>query len=216
MKYKAVLFDLDGTVLDTIQELAITMNKAREMSGLTPQPLEQVRSMVGNGIRNLIKRSLNEDGTDVNPNVVFNDFMAYYIEHCVENTFPYDGVQEMLSQLKSRGIKLAVVSNKADEPSVKLINHFFPGVFDYVRGHREDTPLKPSPEVIYETLRALGVTANESVYVGDSEVDIKTADNSGMESISVDWGFKSHEFLAQHNAKLIVSDMATLTNILID
>lgn len=208
MKYKAVLFDLDGTILDTIGGLASTMNVARGMSGLEPQPLEQVRAMVGNGIRNLIKRSLADD--DADSDKVFADFMEYYIEHCIENTFPYEGIMDVLMELKGRGVKLAVVSNKADVPSCKLIEHFFPGVFDYVRGHREGTPLKPDRQVVYETLKILGVSASDAVFVGDSEVDIKTAANSDMPCISVDWGFKTHQFLVEHNAPYIVSNMKDL------
>lgn len=209
MKYKAVLFDLDGTVFDTIQELAIAMNEARRLSGLELQPLEQVRAMVGNGIRNLIKRSLaSDEGADSDR--VFNDFMEFYNEHCCENTYIYSGMEDVLNELRRRGVKLAIVSNKADYASCKIVNALLPGVFDYVRGHREDTPLKPSPEVIYETLDILGVTVSEAVYVGDSEVDIRTAANSGMECISVDWGFKTHEFLVEHGASCIVSDSASL------
>ena len=216
MRYKAVLFDLDGTILNTIGGLAYTMNVARSMSGLEPQPLEQVRAMVGNGIRNLIKRSLaNEAADSADTDKVFADFMEYYIEHCVDNTFPYDGIMEVLMELKGRGVKLAVVSNKADVPSCKLIEHFFPGVFDYVRGHREDTPLKPDRQVVDETLEILGVTSAEAVYVGDSDVDIKTAVNSDMPCISVDWGFKTHQFLVEHDATYIVSDMKALLSALI-
>ena len=211
MRYKAVLFDLDGTILDTIGELAFTMNVVRTKFGLDEQPMEEVRAMVGNGIRNLIKRSIaNDEGADADK--LFESFMNYYIEHCVENTFPYDGVEEMLTELKSKGYKLAVVSNKADAPSNKLINHFFPGVFDYVRGHKEGTELKPNPQVIDETLSILGVSREDAVYVGDSEVDIKTASNSGMPCISVDWGFKTHEFLVEHGGTKIVSDMDSLKN----
>ena len=208
MRYKAVLFDLDGTILDTISELAITMNEVRRSAGLEPQPVEAVRAMVGNGIRNLIKRST--AGEDVDQEQLHTLFMNYYNVHCCENTYPYPGVFELLLRLKMEGCKLAVVSNKADGPSNILVENFFPGVFDCVRGHREDTPLKPNREVIDSVLGELGVDASDAVYVGDSEVDIQTAANSGMPCISVDWGFKSHEFLVDHKASCIVSDMIEL------
>lgn len=219
MKYTAILFDLDGTILDTIQELAISMNEVRSMAGLTPQPIEKVRAMVGNGIRNLIKRSLASDieaGAEVSPDEIFANFMNYYNEHCIENTRPYDGITELLMELKNRGVKLAVVSNKADYPSCKLINHFFPGIFDYVRGNKEGTPLKPDPAVIKETLDILGEEVSSALYVGDSEVDLQTARNSGMDSIVVDWGFKSHEFLVEHGAQVIVSDMKSLLDAILN
>lgn len=209
MRYKAILFDLDGTILDTIQELALTMNEVRVAAGLEKQPVDEVRAMVGNGIRNLIKRSIAQDeGAD--EGALFEAFMTYYTEHCIENTCPYAGIPEMLINLKNKGYKLAVVSNKAHGPSTKLINHFFPGVFDYIRGHKEGTALKPDPAVIEEALNILGVTADDSVYVGDSEVDIRTAHNSGMDSVCVDWGFKSHKFLVEHNAPCIVSTVEDL------
>lgn len=203
MILKAVLFDLDGTILDTIDELAITMNEVRRMLELPPQDVDKVRSMVGNGIRNLIKRSLAGESGRIDE--AHTLFMDYYNANCIQNTTPYDGIPELLMRVKQAGIRTAVISNKADRATCILVNHFFPGMFDCIRGHRENMPLKPAPDVVRQVITELGVSVDECIYVGDSEVDIMTAQNCGMECISVDWGFKTRSFLVDNGAKRILS-----------
>lgn len=215
MKYEVAIFDLDGTVLDTIEGLAISMNAARKMCGLSEQPLEKVKAMVGNGMRKLVQRSIaDDDGADEDE--VLNKFMLYYNEHCVELTKPYEGIPEMLSSLRANGMKTALLTNKADYASQLLIDALLPDLFDDVRGHVDGVPHKPDPTSINAMLGRLGVSNKNAVYIGDSEVDILTGKNSGMDYISVDWGFKTREFLVEHEAKVIVSSVEELQNYLLE
>lgn len=209
MKYDAVIFDLDGTLLDTIEGLAISMNEARKLCGLEPQPLEKVLSMVGNGMRRLVQRSIAEDeGADEDE--LLSKFMEYYNAHCVELTSAYAGIPEMVMNLRNKGIKTAVLSNKADYASGLLMNAIMPDMFDDVRGHIEGVPHKPDPTSLNAILERLGVKADRAVYVGDSEVDIETGKNGNMDYISVDWGFKTREFLIEHGARKICSTVSEL------
>ncbi|MBR6879612.1 MAG: HAD family hydrolase [Clostridiales bacterium] len=215
MRYKLAIFDLDGTILDTIRDLAIAMNEARTRSGLPEQPVEKVMAMVGNGIRNLIRRSTAAEPF-ADREKLHSDFTEYYNGHCLENTYPYRGIPEMLMSLKASGMKLAVLSNKPDIPSKKLVGERFPGLFDVVRGNVEDVPLKPSREGVDIILETLGISAEDAVYIGDSEVDIMTAQNSGLASISVDWGFKTRDFLLENDAKMIFSSPEDLERYLLE
>lgn len=215
MKYDAVIFDLDGTLLDTIEGLAISMNEARKLCGLPPQPLEQVKSMVGNGMRRLVQRSIAND-KDANEDELLSRFMEYYNAHCVELTTAYDGIPEMIIKLRSKGIKTAVLTNKADYASQLLMNSIMPDMFDDVRGHIDGVPHKPDPTSLNMMLKRLGVTSDRAVYVGDSEVDIETGKNGHMDYISVDWGFKTREFLVEHGAKKICSTVHELESELLN
>ena len=209
MRYKLACFDLDGTLLDTLGGLTQSLNAARRMNNLEPQTEEQVRSFIGNGVTKLIERSLTADPGDYSEELkmkLLKDNISYYNSHYLEKTRPYNGITEVVMRLKSEGMLIACVSNKNDEPVQKLIEHFFPGLFDYVSGSMEGVERKPSAEPIERCLNALGVENSETVYIGDSDTDIMTAQNSGTDIISCTWGYRSREFLMENGAVCICTD----------
>lgn len=213
LRYRLACFDLDGTLLDTLAGLVNALNAARRMNGLVPQSEDQVRSFIGNGVEKLIERSLTADPgvfDDSLKQKLLDDRIRYYAANCLYETHPYDGITETLSKLKSAGMMLAVVTNKDEVPAAILIDHFFPGVFDYVCGTMPGKPVKPDPQAVGMCLETLDVTPDECVYVGDSEVDVLTAKNSGLDLISCDWGYRSREFLKENGAGVICSHPADL------
>lgn len=216
MRYKLACFDLDGTLLDTLGGLTQSLNAARRMNNLEPQTEEQVRSFIGNGVTKLIERSLTADPGDYSEELklrLLKDNISYYNSHYLEKTRPYNGITEVVMRLKSEGMLIACVSNKNDEPVQKLIEHFFPGLFDYVSGSMEGVERKPSAEPVEKCLNALGVENSETVYIGDSDTDIMTAQSSGTDIISCTWGYRSREFLMENGAVCICTapmDLRTL------
>jgi len=217
VRYRLACFDLDGTLLDTLAGLVNALNAARRMNGLAPQTEEQIRGFIGNGVEKLVERSLEADPGTFNDELkqkLLEDRIRYYAANCLYETHPYDGITEAVLKLRSSGMKLAVVTNKDEIPTTILINHFFPGVFDYVCGTMPGKPRKPEPEAIGMCLDALGVSPEECVYIGDSEVDILTARNSGLDLISCDWGYRSRAFLKENGAGIICSDPADLWRLL--
>ena len=193
--YPAVVFDMDGTILNTLEDLTISLNQALEAQGFPPRTLEEVRQTVGNGYRNLMRDSCPPGTSDEVVEQVFQAFSEHYAVHYADHTAPYDGIPELLETLKAAGLKLAVVSNKGDREACHLAERNFPGIFDAVIGQRDDVPRKPNPQMVEIVLREMGVSAREAVYVGDSEVDIKTATAAGLPFVLVLWGFRSREQL---------------------
>ncbi len=189
--YPAVVFDMDGTILNTLEDLKISLNQALEAEGFPPHTLEEVRQTVGNGYRNLMRDSCPPGTSDEVVEQVFQAFSEHYAVHYADHTRPYDGIPELLATLKGAGLKLAVVSNKGDREARHLADLNFPGIFDAVIGQRDDVPRKPNPQMVEIVLSEMGVGADEAVYVGDSEVDIKTATAAGLPFILVLWGFRS-------------------------
>ena len=217
MRYKLACFDLDGTLLDTLGGLTQSLNAARRMNNLEPQTEEQVRSFIGNGVTKLIERSLTADPGDYSEELklrLLKDNISYYNSHYLEKTRPYNGITEVVMRLKSEGMLIACVSNKNDEPVQKLIEHFFPGLFDYVSGSMEGVERKPSAEPVERCLNALGVENSETVYIGDSDTDIMTAQNSGTDIISCTWGYRSREFLMENGAVCICTDPMDLRTLI--
>ncbi len=211
MKYKAVLFDLDGTTLETLEDLSGSVNFALAKNNYPTHSIDAIRLFVGNGIRKLMERSC-PDGTSVeNVDKVHHDFTEHYKVHCNDKTRPYDGILEMLSTLKQHGIKLAVLSNKADYAVKDLCRLHFDGLFDEARGEVAGVPRKPSPEGVNIILEKLNVKPDECAYIGDSDVDVETARNSGLDCIAVDWGFRDRDNLINAGAKIIVSTAEELT-----
>lgn len=200
--YKTVIFDLDGTLLDTLQDLADAVNAALHRYGYPRRSIEEVRDFVGNGIRQLMVRAL--PGGDDNPDfpAVFSAFRESYTAHCFDHTCPYPGIDKLLLSLKAAGCRVAVVSNKADAAVRTLCGRFFPDTVDIAIGERETEGIrkKPAPDTVLEVLRRLDADRTSAVYIGDSDVDIMTASNAGLPCISVTWGFRSREFLAGHGA----------------
>ena len=202
--HKAVIFDLDGTLLNTLEDLKDATNAALASQGMPQCTLDQVRRYVGNGVRRLMIRAV-PDGED-NPlfEQTFAAFKAYYAEHCLDHTAPYPEILNVMKELKERGIKIAIVSNKLDSAVKELNEQFFSEYTSVAIGEMEGVARKPAPDMVEKALRELGVTKSDAIYVGDSDVDIQTAKNSGLECISVTWGFRDIPFLLEHGAKTMI------------
>ena len=212
MTYKTYIFDLDGTLLDTLGDLAASVNYALRTHGLPEHSIDDVRRFVGNGVRRLMERAV-PDGAD-NPlfEEAFATFRRYYMEHSLDTTRPYEGIPEALAALKAHGCHLAVVSNKMMAATQALCSHFFPDTIEVAIGEHEAEGIrkKPAPDTVIAALKALGVGKEDAVYVGDSDVDIQTACNSGIPCISVLWGFRDRDFLKQHGAETFISTPSEL------
>ncbi len=213
--YQLVIFDLDGTILDTLQDLANAVNYAMKENQMPLHTIDEVRQFVGNGIRKLMERSVPAGTETPLIDKVHADFTAYYQVHCADNTAPYAGIPELLAHLKNAGIHTAVVSNKADYAVQALCEQYFPNLFDAVAGEKEGIRRKPAPDSVNAVLSALNLSKEQAIYIGDSDVDIATAENSGMPCISVAWGFRDIPFLKEHHASRIVQNVAELEQILI-
>lgn len=194
MKYELVLFDLDGTLLNTIDDLGEAVNHAMAQHGFPLRTRSEYTKMVGHGVRNLVMKALPDDVRDDEAVVdaALADFMAYYTAHIDIHTYPYAGMQELVGELYRKGILMAVASNKFQEGTEHLVARFFPDIpFVAVLGNRPGFPLKPDPEIVNEVLRKTGVGKERVVMVGDSPTDMNTAANSGIEFIAVSWGFRN-------------------------
>ncbi|MGN0537314.1 MAG: HAD family hydrolase [Acutalibacteraceae bacterium] len=213
-KYKAVIFDLDGTLLNTLEDLRDSVNYSLQKFGYPSRTLSEIRNFVGNGIGNLIHRALPSEVSESEFQKVFDTFKSYYAEHCNIKTRPYDGIMPLLERLKKEGYKLAIVSNKADFGVKALNRDYFNSLIDVALGEREGFRRKPEPDTVFAALEMLNVSKSETVYIGDSDVDIKTARNSGLDCISVDWGFRDRTFLIENGAKTIVSAPEELIDLL--
>lgn len=210
VRYRAVVFDMDGTILDTLEDLRDSVNAALAWGGFAARTTEEIRSFVGNGATRLIERAVPAGIDDGQVGKVLAYYRAYYEAHAQIKTAPYPGIQELLENLRAQGVMLAVVSNKPDAAVKKLAAHYFPHVFHAAVGARDGVPVKPSPESVWAALERLDVPAVESVYVGDSDVDIMTAQNAGMDGIAVAWGFRGEAFLRENGANVIVRSAAEL------
>lgn len=210
--YDAVIFDLDGTLLDTLTDLADSLNAVLQLHDLPLHTKDEVRRFVGNGIRKLIERAIPGGTGHPQYEQIYQDFCTYYGEHCMDATEPYPGVPSLLDWLKKAGYQTAIVSNKADFAVKKLNRIYFEGMIPVAIGEREGIRKKPAPDTVFQALRELGVEAQHAVYVGDSDVDLETAANAGMDVIPVCWGFRSREFLIEHGAvsERIVSNVREL------
>lgn len=214
MKYKAVIFDLDGTLLDTLDDLADSVNFALKNNNMPERETDEIRGFVGNGIGKLMERSIPSGRENLYFDKAFADFKSHYEKNCRNKTKPYDKIMPMLEKLKENNIKLAIVSNKADFAVQKLSEDFFEGLIDFSVGEREGIRRKPAPDSVNEVLKILDISKEEAVYVGDSDVDIQTAKNAGLKCISVSWGFKGRKFLEAMNAEIIIDSPDEIINIL--
>lgn len=216
-KYSVVLFDLDGTLLDTLDDLATAVNVTLERHGFPQRTKAEVRDFIGNGIAKLMERAVGAENLHrVDMAQVVQDFRTYYFEHCEEMTAPYDGVMDVLSALRARGVRIGVVSNKADFAVQKLCRTYFGDLVEAAVGENEaeGRKKKPAPDTVWDAMRELGATASDVVYVGDSEVDILTAKNAGIDCVSVTWGMKDKEFLQENGATVLVESVENLLDVL--
>lgn len=211
---RLAIFDLDGTILDTLEDLAGALNHALTEFGYPTRTLPEVRSFVGNGIRNLIRRGAPSGTPEETIDRLHAAFTAHYNAHCADKTRPYDGIPALLTALRDRGLRIAVVSNKPDGAVRPLCARYFPGLFDAAVGERTGVARKPAPDSVNAVLAEMGVDRTEAVYIGDSEVDIETARNAGMACISVDWGFRTRMQLQSSGASVIASTPGELLALL--
>ena len=203
MKPELVIFDMDGTILDTLEDLKESLNAALAANGFPERTMEETRRFVGNGIAKLMERAVPAGTSPEVTAKVLADFKVHYAAHCADHTRPYAGVPELLADLRAAGVLTAVVSNKADFAVQILARDYFPGLFDCVLGEKEGIAKKPAPDMVLAALQRLGSTADDAIYLGDSEVDLQTARNSGLPCATVGWGFRTEAELRAAGAQTI-------------
>ena len=212
---KLVIFDLDGTLLNTIEDLGNAANYALSQNGYPTHSLASYPFFVGNGVRNLIRKALPDDmRTDSIIESLLKDFKEYYNEHNTDCTKPYDGIEELLRNLQDNGVKIAVASNKYQQATEKIIAHYF-GDIDFVAvyGQREGVNVKPDPSVVFSILSDAKVPKSEVLYVGDSGVDMETARRACVDSVGVTWGFRSEKELNEYHADMIVNKASDIFDV---
>lgn len=211
-EYSTYIFDLDGTLLSTLEDLKNSTNYALRWANMPERTLEDVRRFVGNGVKKLMERAI-PNGLD-NPRFeeTYAKFREYYMEHSLDTTEPYPGVLNLLAELKNKGKNIAIVSNKFYAATQDLCKHFFGDYVTVAIGERGNIRRKPAPDTVFEAFKQLGVDRSNAVYVGDSEVDVATAKNSGLPCISVLWGFRDKEFLIEHGATTFVTEPKQILN----
>ncbi len=213
---KLLIFDLDGTLINTLQDLANCCNHALQLHGFPTHETFAYKYFVGNGIDMLVERALPETHRQTAIiESVKTDFIAYYEQHAQDHTKPYTGIPELLIMLKEKGYLLSVASNKYHEATVPLVQHYFPTVgFDLILGHRSGRAAKPDPDIVLDTLNTLSVGPDDCFYVGDSSVDMITAVRAGVKAIGVTWGFRTEEELRENGANYIVHEPSQLLKII--
>ena len=215
--YSTAIFDLDGTLLDSLEDLHLSTNVALAEHGLPARSLEEVRRFVGNGIRKLVERAVPAGTGAAEQEAVYEDFCAHYAAHCEDHTGPYPGILELLARLRAAGVRLAVVSNKGDFAVQELVARQFPGAFDAILGENEAAGIrkKPAPDMVEAALARMGADRDGMVYIGDSEVDVQTAASVGCPCISCTWGFRSVDDLLAAGATTFVNTPAELGRVLL-
>ena len=215
MLYHTAIFDLDGTLLDTLQDLADSTNYALSLHHLPPRTVEEVRQFVGNGVGLLIHRAVPEGTAEELEGQVLRDFRAHYLLNMENRTAPYPGVLDLLDALRAAGVRTAVVSNKFDGAVKGLCQNYFGQRVEAAIGESQGVARKPAPDTVFRALAELGQAPEGAVYVGDSDVDILTAKNAGLPCIAVSWGFRSSAFLEANGARVIADTMQELEQLLL-
>lgn len=203
-EYDTYIFDLDGTLLSTLEDLAASTNYALRKNGMPEHSIDEIRMFVGNGVKKLMQRAIPNGENNPKFEQTYALFRQHYLDHNLDTTHPYEGIPELLSELKRCGKHLAIVSNKFYTATQELARHFFPDTIEVAIGERETIKKKPAPDTVIEALKQLGVTAERAVYIGDSDVDIMTAKNCNLPCISVLWGFRDKNFLIEHGGTTFV------------
>lgn len=203
-EYDTYIFDLDGTLLDTLTDLAASCNYALLQHGMAQRTIDEVRMFVGNGVKKLMERAIPDGLANPQFDEVYQCFRQHYLKHGLDHTAPYPAVLPMLAELKRRNKKIAVVSNKFYRATEELCKHFFDQYVEVAIGEREGIKKKPAPDTVLEALAQLGVTGDNAVYIGDSDVDIATAYNCQLPCISVLWGFRDKDFLLRSGATTLI------------
>lgn len=211
-----VIFDLDGTLLNTIADLAASTNYALSQHGFPTHPTAAYNYFVGNGINKLFERALPEgERTTENIRLIRESFLPYYDKHHTDHSSPYPGIPELLAELQEKGITLAVASNKYQSATEELVRHFFPTIrFAIVLGQRDGIPPKPDPAIVNEIIAFTGIAKENTLYVGDSGVDMQTVLNSKVDGVGVSWGFRPKEELEQFNPKYIVDQASEILSLI--
>ena len=215
MPYQTAIFDLDGTLLDTLEDLYRAVNTALAARSFPLRSRDEVRMFVGNGVEMLIRRAVPAGCDEETTLATLAHFKTTYAAICKDHTRPYDGILPALATLRERGVRVAVVSNKFDAATKALCAEYFGDLVEVAIGERADVRKKPAPDTVLEALRELGVTSQGAVYIGDSDVDIRTAENCGMDCISVTWGLRDEDFLLENGAKALVRTPSELLGIII-
>lgn len=211
---KAVIFDLDGTLLDTLGDLTAAVNHGLSACGLPTRTEAEVRTYVGDGVKMLIARSCPADADEATRAAVLEHYLVHYAAHNMDLTAPYDGLLDLLADLRAQGVKTAVVSNKHDHAVQALCAHYFDGLLDAAVGGGDARPLKPAPDSLLYTMKQLGVDPTDVWYVGDSVQDVMTARNAGVKCVAVTWGFQDRPRLEAENPTLLADTVAELRQVL--
>ena len=215
MKYKAVLFDMDGTVLDTLGDLAAAVNHTLREFSMPERSIAEVAAALSNGAAYLIAHTVPAGTPKELTDKVLAAYALYYDAHCDILTGPYDGIVPLMEKLRDKGVKLAVISNKQDTAVKPLAEKYFPGLLEIAVGESAEVRRKPNPDAVLAALRHIGVEREDAIYVGDTEVDLQTARNAGMECASVDWGFRTREQLVEIGAEHIFDTVQELEEYLL-
>ena len=202
---KAIIFDLDGTLLDTLEDLTDSVNYVLGKHNMPERTLDEIRSFIGNGVPTLIKRSVAENTDTETLSICVSEMMEYYKDHAEIKTKPYNGIPELLEELKNRNITTAVVTNKAEEAAIILCSKKFGNTLSCVIGDNGKDKLKPAPDNVFRALKELNTEKDEVLYVGDSDVDMITAENAGLTGIGVTWGFRDEKTLRENGADYIIN-----------
>ena len=213
MNTQLVIFDLDGTILNTIDDLADSANVILQIYGFPTHTVEEIKYMVGNGIPKLVERMIPDGLKNPDYEQVLSDYIKFYNDNCAIKTAPYDGIIETINQLRQAGVKVAVNTNKVQKAADELCAQYFPGVFDFISGGAKDIPHKPAPDGVNRILEKTGFKPSDCVFIGDSDVDIMTGKNSGMDAIGVAWGFRGRQFLKEHGARVIIDEPRELIDL---
>lgn len=214
--YKAIIFDLDGTLLNTIEDICDSLNIALRKYGFATHSVAETKLFVGSGVRIMVERALHdEEHSETDNELVLKNYLEEYSKRQANKTRPYDGTIEMIKELRQRGFKIGLLSNKPHEDTIKIIDKYFGlGLFDIVLGQRAGIPIKPDPTALYEIIEKLGVDKEQCLFVGDSDVDMKTALNAEMDKIAVLWGFRSRDIIQEYSPNYIIERPQELLSII--